>query len=786
MAGDTPLMIVDGRGVVVQWSHQAEELLGRPAGEVVGHPAIDLVSSLPAPDGDDVAGRGQDLCDLAGGPAGGGGLRVRPLMRQDGSVAWGIFLPRANGMPPGMRAAVLEALFAHAPGALFVVDEELRIVSANGAARALCGASVRQIQGRLLTDAWSPSAPEDMEQMLRQALASGAPGAERVVRTDPKNDPQHTHVAVSVRPLRDAQGALVVAHDVTGQEKARRGVQALYDVRERVGRTLDVVATCQELVDALVPGFTDIAEVEVVEPVVRGEEPPLSPLGRDVPLRRAAFGHSGGEQQTQAYPVGDIRALPFPTPYAQALADLKPRALALGPDTPWLAADPARAEAIRASGARALLVAPLTLRGTVLGLLSLYRTQRSDDFDENEVALTLELATHTALSIDNARRYTREHTIAAALQRHLLPPAPPSQTAVETAGLYVADDRGAGGWSNAIALPGARTALVVGEVAGHGIHTATTMGELRTAMQLLSALDLEPDEFLARLDGTAARLAQERRALPPGDPLSREPLSATCLCAVYDPFIRTCTIASAGHPPPVIAGPGSTTHVVDLTAGAALGGGGGPPFAATTVTLADGDVLALYTAPLLSAAQPEDGTGDPQLLRHMLANADRDRPLQDLCDDLLYRLRVDALPGDAVLLLARTHSFPADRVATWPLDEEPTAPAVARHHARRQLAAWGVDEDTAYATQEIVSELVTNALRYGAPPVHLRLIKDRSLTCEVHDSSTSAPRLRHARTVDEGGRGLFICAELSQNWGIRYTADGKTVWTEQALPPQHP
>ncbi|MFI9803797.1 SpoIIE family protein phosphatase [Streptomyces sp. NPDC052301] len=783
MAGETPLMVVDGQGVVVQWSHRAEELLGRSAGDVVGRPATDLVSPVPVPGGGAVERRRHDDLRAVAEGAAGGGLRVRPVLRDDGSVAWGIFLPPANGMVPGIETAVLDALSAHTAGALFVVDEELHVVSANAAAQALSGASARQIQGRPLTDAWPLSSPGELENMLRQAMADGTPATDHVMRTGPKNEPQHTH-AVSVLPLRDAAGAVVVAHDVTGQEKARRGVQALYAVRERVGQTLEVVATCQELVHALVPGFADIAVVEVVEPVVRGEEPPLSPLGRDVPLRRAAVGNSGGDQQARAHPVGDVRALPFPTPYAQALADLKPRTIALGPDTPWLAADPARAEAIRASGARALLIAPLTLRGRVLGLLSLYRTQRAGGFDEKELALTLELATHTALGIDNARRYTREHTIAAALQRHLLPPAPPSQTAIETADLYVADDRGAGGWFNACALPGARTALVVGEVAGHGIHTAVTMGQLRTAMQSLAGLDLEPDELLARLDDTMARLAWERRALPLGDPLRSQPLSATCLCALYDPFTHTCTIASAGHPPPVVAGPGSSTRVVELAAGGALGGGGGPPYATTTVTLADGDVLALYTASLLEAARPGCGESNTLPLQRLLG--DIDRPLQDLCDEILYRLRIDTLPGDAILLLARTHPFPADCVATWPLDEEPIAPAIARRHARRQLADWGVDEDTAYDTQEVVSELVTNALRYGAPPVHLRLINDRKLTCEVHDSGISAPRLRHARTVDEGGRGLFICAQLAQNWGIRYTNDGKTVWTEQALAPQHP
>lgn len=779
MAGETPLMVVDGGGVVVQWSHQAEELWGLPAGEAVGRPATDLVGLAPTRGVGDVERCGHDdLRDDAEG-ADGGGLRVRPVLREDGSVTWGIFLPPVDGMALGIGTAVLDALSAHTGGALFVVDEELHVVSANAAARTLSGASARQIQGRPIPNVWPLSSRGELEHILRQATADGTPVADHVMRTGLENDPQRTHT-VAVLPLRDAPGAVVVAHDVTGQEKAHRGVQALYAVRERVGQTLDVVATCQELVHALVPGFADIVVVEVVEPVVHGEEPPLSPLGRDVPLRRAAFKNSGGDQQARAHPVGDVRALPFPTPYAQALADLKPRVIALRLDTPWLAADPARAEAIRASGARALLVAPLTLRGKVLGLLSLYRTQRFDGFDEKEVALTLEMATHTALSIDNARRYTREHTIAAALQRHLLPPAPPLQTAIETAGLYVADDRGAGGWSNAGALPGARTALVVGEVAGRGMHTAVAMGQLRTAMNSLAALDLEPAELLARLNDATARLAQERRALPSGDPLRGLPLSATCLYAVYDPFTHTLAIASAGHPPPIVAARGSTPRVVGMTAGAALGDGEGPPYDTTAVTLADGDIVALYTGSLLSAAGPEDGTSDTQPLQRLLA--DTDQPLQDLSDEVLYRLRADALTGDAILLLARTHHFPDDCVTTFPLDEEPTAPAIARRHARRQLAGWGVDEDTAYDTQEIVSELVTNALRHGEPPIRLRLINDRSLTCEVHDSGTSAPRLRHARSVDEGGRGLFICAQLAQNWGIRYTDNGKTVWTEQALP----
>ncbi|MFD0507659.1 PP2C family protein-serine/threonine phosphatase [Streptomyces chiangmaiensis] len=362
--------------------------------------------------------------------------------------------------------------------------------------------------------------------------------------------------------------------DVTERERVNARLRVFGAVRRHVGQTLDVVATCEELVQEVVPSLADIAVVEVVDAVIRGDNPPPSPLGREVPLRRAAVGHSGCQEQLQAHPVGDVRALPFPTPYAQTLADLKPRLVALGPDTPWLAADPPRGEAIRVSGAHSLVTVPLTLRGTVLGLLSMYRTDEADAFDKGDVTLALAVAAHTALCIDNARRYTREHTIALTIQRHVLPPRFSTRTTVETAHMHVPSEVGGGGGFDTFALSGARTALLVGEVAGQGIHAATTLGQIRTAIHSLAALDLEPDELLARLNDTAISLAEERSSLPPDD---RLPLGGTCVYAVYDPLAQTCTIALAGHPPPVIAHPDGRTEVPHLPSGPPLGSPEGPP-----------------------------------------------------------------------------------------------------------------------------------------------------------------------------------------------------------------
>lgn len=680
-----------------------------------------------------------------------------------------------------LGGAILDALFTQSPVGLHVLDTELRVVRVNTATRAMRGVAVEGLLGRHFAEAYAGlAAPDEVEAMLRGVLESGVPVRERLLPMRLVAEQGRERIrSVSVFRLQDPQGTVlglaVTVVDVTEPEQARARLRVLSAVRERVGRTLDVIATCQELVEALVPGFADVAAVDVVDSLVRGEEAPTGPLAQDIALRRAAFRARDG-LQVQAYPVGDVRGLNFLTPYAQAMSDFRPRLVPLSPDSSWL--DASRARAVRAAGAHTLIVAPLALRGTALGVLSLFRTGGSDPYDEDDVGLALDVASHTALCIDNARRFTREYTIAATVQRHQLPRHPASHSTMETAHLYVSGASGGGGWFDTIPLSGARTALVVGEVTGRGIQAATTMGQLRTVIRSLAALDLQPDELLARLNDTAAFLAEERAALPPSDPLHRQPVSASCVYTVYDPATRTCTFAQAGHTPPVIVRPDSSTEAPDSTPGPLLGSAEGPPFAATTTDLPDSSILALYTSAILPTP-PAESDGVPTLLRDVLAQPGR--PLKDLRDDILRTLRDKERPGDAVLLLARTRPFPAHSLATWLLDHDPTAAATARGHTRRTLADWNVDEDTAYAAELIVSELVTNAIRYGAPPMQLRLIKDRTLTCEVHDDSATSPRLRHARTVDEGGRGLFIVAQLAQRWGTRYTAEGKTVWSEQAL-----
>ncbi len=688
---------------------------------------------------------------------------------------------RAAGPGDGLDEALLAALFTQSAVGLVVLDPQLRLVRANSLVE---GVETGQYIGIRFTEVFRLDDPDGAEQLMKQVLAGEGPVRDHLVRGRLRRIPgDRVFLVSSYRldgPEGPAPGLLVAVVDVTERERARAREAALAAVRDAVGGSLDVATTCRAFADAMVPGFADLAVVEVVDDVLRGAEPPVGPLPPGTPLRRAASGRcdavrntAEGGSRARGRSAGATRPLPVRTPHALAAADLRARLVPLGPDTPWPATDPGGARAVAETGAHSLIVVPLTLRGAVLGLVSLYRCGAAEPFDEDDVSLAVSAATRAALGIDNARRYEREHVIASTVQRRLLPQAERRQAAVDTAHVLL-PGRDSGCWFDTIALSGARTALVVGGVAGEGLQSAIAMGQLRTVIQALAGLDLEPEEVLARLKDTADRLAHERAALPPADSLQGEPLSASCVYGVYDPFTRTCTVARAGHPAPLIVGPDGRALALDVPEGPGLFSADSALFAPATVTLEEGSLLAFCTADLLS--------GDRAAERITQTLARPGRSLQQLGDDIVYALPDDTRAAGAALLLARTGTVSDHLVATWDLAQDPTTPATARVLVRDRLQGWGLDEDTVEATELIVSELVTNAVRYGTPPLRLRLLLDSTLTCEVHDGSTASPHLRHARTVDEGGRGLFIVSRLASHWGARHGPDGKVLWTEQDLP----
>jgi anti-sigma regulatory factor (Ser/Thr protein kinase) len=232
-------------------------------------------------------------------------------------------------------------------------------------------------------------------------------------------------------------------------------------------------------------------------------------------------------------------------------------------------------------------------------------------------------------------------------------------------------------------------------------------------------------------------------------------------------------MARAGHPPPAIVAPDGSVSFPDLPTGPRLGMGG-MPFQSAEFELAEGSLLALFTDGLLEAGGRDQAQGLDRL-RTVLAHPHR--PLEQTCGAVLDALLTGPPDDDVALLVARTHALGPDHVASWQLPSDPAVVSQARVLASRCLEGWGL-EDPVFTAEVIVSELVTNAIRHASGPIQLRLIRQNALICEVADSSSTSPRLRHARTTDEGGRGLFLVAQLSRRWGTRYTPDGKIIWAE--------
>ncbi|WP_189263858.1 SpoIIE family protein phosphatase [Streptomyces fuscichromogenes] len=551
-------------------------------------------------------------------------------------------------------------------------------------------------------------------------------------------------------------------------EVTRERLNMLYDAGVGIGTSLDVTRTAEELAELAVPRFADFATIDLYDAVLKGEEPKPGDA-----LRRVAC--TGIRKDAPLYPVGERFQFVPSSPQGRSLETgesvVEPR---LREAPGWRAQDLELTQRILDFGIHSLITVPLRAGNLVLGLANFCRSEKLAPFDAEELALAEELVARAAVSIDNARRYTREHSMAVTLQRSLLPRSLPAQGALDIAYRYLPAQSGVGGdWFDVLPLSGARVALVVGDVVGHGLHAAATMGRLRTAVHNFAALDLQPDELLGLLDELVGRIDQDET---PADTMATI-TGATCLYAIYDPVTRRCTVARAGHPPPALARPDGGVEFPEVPAGPPLGVGG-LPFETAELDLPEGSRLVLYTDGLVEDRQRDIDEG-LELLAGALESAAGASP-DETCAAVLERL--PARPSDDVaLIVARTRALGADRVAQWQVPADPAAVSEVRSRVTRQLARWDLDE-LSFTTELILSELVTNAIRHGRAPIGVRLLHDRTLICEVSDASTTSPHLRYAASTDEGGRGLFLVAQLSERWGTRYTPAGKVIWAEQPLP----
>ncbi|MFJ9968199.1 SpoIIE family protein phosphatase [Streptomyces avermitilis] len=755
-AGGPPLPT--GDGTAVQAVVPVTDARGTVVGLVSAGITVKNVARLWLPQLPIALGAGAAAVALAGA---GTTLVSRRLLRQ------------TRGLAPAELAGMYEhhdaVLHAVREGVL-IIDADGRLVLANDEARRLLG---------LPGDArGSPVRELGLPEQLTRLLTS----PEAV--TDEVHLAEDRLLAVNKRPTfpdGGRGGSVVTLRDTTElatvsgrAEVARERLKLLYEAGVRIGTTLDVRRTAQELADVAVPQFADVVTVDLLDSVLQGWEPTAEGWRR---LRRAAIG--GEQEMMPLYPLDEVITFSPDTPQMLALhqgqgvleADLRQ---ARG----WREQDPDRARTALERGVHSLVSVPLRARSVSLGVANFYRTEDSPAFEPEDLSFAEELAARAAVAIDNARRFTREHAMAVTLQRSLLPRGQPEQDALEVAWRYLPAEAGVGGdWFDVIPLPGGRVALVMGDVVGHGLHAAATMGRLRTAVHNFSTLDLPVDEVLGNLDDLVIRMDNEETADDAEALEGAGVTGATCLYAIYEPVTGTCTVARAGHPDPIVVRPDGTVTCPDVPASAPLGLES-HPFETAELHLPEGSQLVLYTDGLVGDRTRDLDVG-LDALRLALEGAGERTP-EETCQAVIEALKPTHPSDDIALLVARTRRFPPSRVAEWDVPPDPAVVPLVRARCREKLREWGLEESE-FTTELILSELVTNAIRYGAPPVTVRLLYGRCLICEVSDASSTSPRLRRAATTDEGGRGLFLVAQFAQRWGTRYTPRGKVIWAEQIL-----
>ncbi|MFI8101850.1 SpoIIE family protein phosphatase [Streptomyces sp. NPDC086023] len=817
-------------GLVDQWSLRAEELFGLRAADAVGRDPVEAF--MPA---ELRAGGHRKIAEILDGkewtglvpfriPGGDGEhgvaeIYVMPTETADGDRAALCVVVDVQALRRiESDLAASQAIFGQSPFGFLLFGTDLTVQRANRRFATVFGGAVEDHRGRTVHDYLSRREADRMTAALKRVLETGEAVTDlRIVGAAPGSREQR-HWSINLYRVHGGSGRPIgvagLGTDVTRRHLAareaagvRRNLALLNEAGSRIGNSLDLETTARELLDVTVPGFCDLAAVDLYQGLLQGDDDgpgrvhapgpghgpgtqrpysaatgtaggrlPSAPLRRvafasavsDAPLTGSAAPVGEGAEPAGPVAVGEIHRYPAASPGALALRTARPRLiLGSGPD----------------DLVQSTLVVPMVAHDTVVGLAQFSRTKGSEPFGERDRAVAVELAARAAVSIDNARLYRREHERALILQRSLLPPGDPEAAGLDIACRYLPGNTATevgGDWFDVIELPGHRTALVVGDVMGRGLRAAVAMGELRTAVRTLALLDLEPAEVLSALDEVARGLGA-----PGGAQASRsrdadlsEVYLATCVYAVYDPVTRRCTIANAGHMPPVLVESGEAgALLLEVPPGMPLGVGG-EPFEEVEVELPEGALLALYTDGLVES---RDHTLDEGLRGLREALTDPSLPLEDVCDHVLNSLETRHGEDDIALLMARVQGLPGDAVGDWRLPREAVSVGRAREFARAQLAAWGL-EGLADTTELLVSELVTNALRYGEGEIRLRLLLDRTLVCEVWDGALAQPRRRRARDTDEGGRGLQLVGLLSTSWGSRRTPRGKTVWFDLALP----
>ncbi len=589
---------------------------------------------------------------------------------------------------------------------------------------------------------------------------------------------------VTLQPMVGGSGPAALVHikvALPAAERFQDPVQvrrALFDdPLTRFGANLDLDQCARELADVAVPHYCNVAEIVVLESLVAADESPGAAGGSAVLRRIALASDSHDPHWTAAVPTGEVLVYPPDTFYRRCLDRREPEhQRQITPEqAAGIAAAWRRAPVRELLADVSMVLLPLIAQGSLLGIMVCTRTSGFRRFDAYDVEIGMEFASRAAIVIDNARRFSRERATALTLQRSLLPNRLSHPSSVEVRHRYLPGSKlveVGGDWYESIALPGGRVALIVGDVAGHGVKAAVTMGRLRTALHTLANLDYPPADALHILHELMTELGEQ------------EPHFATCVYGVYDATTGLLEIASAGHLPPLLLRADGTAEYLTLPDAPPLGVVGGNPIESREFAVEDGSMFVIYTDGLVESRGRDIDDGLARLSGIFDATA-LERPMEDLAKACLAGVYDDHHRDDIALLIARLRRLPAGSHESWTLPNDPAAVRRARGLVRAQLADWGLEE-LSYTAELLASELVTNAVRYSPGTLELRLLRERTLVIEVMDRSAALPRLRRAADDDEGGRGLLVVSEFARRWGTRRTALGKVVWCDLRLPGTDP
>ncbi|MFD5492159.1 SpoIIE family protein phosphatase [Streptomyces sp. NPDC127091] len=811
-AGRIPLavVVVDRDGLVSHWGAGARRLFGLAKDDALGRSAADLLPVSGAlPDG----GEGE------GGPG----------ARPGSPGSYGSYAA-SDGAGPGLESSLDQGLSYPAAGRARLaatadvprsgrVDvlwwaypligpgrERLLVLAAD--AEALHGEETEVFQriapgfalhtdfpgsadlARRLSEILPSMSVEESARIVTQVLELGYPVLEfsqndRVPVTPDWGVPRRAErTARRERAARARAAGEPMPEELRGEVEdleyaaVREHLEFLNEVSSRIGTSLDLSRTVVEVSKAVVPRFTDVAGTYLREQVVAGEGFDEGVPDTTTLWHRVALEHTDEPGRwDDVVPVGEAMPFPAHTPFFRCMTTGEPVLV------PRITEEMGHAIASQFEKrdirplitGRSMLVVPLKARNAVLGFMILLRHPKRRDFNDMDRVTGAELAARAGLVLDNARMYTYQENVAETLQESMLPHIPPRMAGCDIATRYLPGTllgRVGGDWFDSAKLPGARTAFVVGDVMGHGLNSAAMMGQLRTAVQTMAALDLPPAQLLRNLDDLAQRLG--------------DTYLATCLYAVYDPIASELHLANAGHLPPVLVrAADGRSELLDLPTGAPIGVGG-VPFEAVRVRVEPGDRLVMCTDGLVEVRGEDIGAG----LATLCASAAHPAASMDAaCDTIIRSLAATfsqagrgGRKDDVALLMARLSGIEPDHVAEWRLVPDPSEVARARAMVREQLHAWGVGKPAGHA-ELMVSELVTNAVRHAhARPVALRLVHGDTLLCEVEDDDHELPTLLDAEPTDEAGRGLRVVSTLAREWGTSRTTSGKTVWFELALP----